>query len=133
MNYTLSNPQANIGETLDINASWTTTIAGEQVAVEIFIPSTLKFLQTISPLIKGDQGGFAEQNASPFTTSDYHCQPSHRETKFDRLFLYYDTLPATTCDISIPALKAYKGTPVIQPMRVYEMYKGKVNGRKVVR
>lgn len=120
MAYSLSNAVAKLGETIDLNASWTTTIPGEQVAVEIFIPSTVKFLKTI------------DLTSTPFTVSDYNCQPSHRETKFDRLFLYYENLPAVTCDITIPALKAYNGIPVIQPMRVYEMYRGKVNGRKVI-
>ena len=48
MNYSISNPLATIGEVIDMNASWTTTKAGEQVAVELFIPSTLKLLDSIS-------------------------------------------------------------------------------------
>jgi uncharacterized protein YfaS (alpha-2-macroglobulin family) len=123
MNYSVSDPKAAIGDTVDISASWTTTLPGEQVAVEIFIPSTLKFLSTVNT---------QSESVVPFTISDYNCQPSHRETKFDRLFLYYDSLQAITCDISIQALKAYTGTPIIQPMRVYEMYRGKVNGRKII-
>lgn len=48
MNYSISNPLATIGEIVDINASRSTTQAGEQVAVELFIPSTLKLLDSIS-------------------------------------------------------------------------------------
>lgn len=124
MEYNISNISGAIGDLVDINTSRTTTIPGQQVAVEIFIPSTLKFLSTIQTQ--------DTDTAFPFTISDFNCQPSHREIKFDRLFLYYEQLEAITCDVSIQALKAYNGTPVIQPMRVYEMYRGKINGRKVL-
>jgi hypothetical protein len=46
--------------------------------------------------------------------------------------LYYDVLDAGVCDITISALKAYSGTTTIMPMRVWEMYKGMINGRKVI-
>ncbi len=93
------------------------------MAVELFVPSDYKLLNVISS---------KQSQQVPFTTSDPHCTPTHRETRFDRLFLYYDILEAGVCDITIPALKAYNGTTTIMPMRVREMYKGKVNGRKVI-
>lgn len=133
MNYTISKPDAAIGELVDVNASRTTSVPGEQVAVEIFIPSTLKFLDTISNKNTPINNGFGFQPQLPFTVSDYHCMPSHWETRFDRLFLYYDNLTASTCDITTQALRAYNGTTTIMPMRIYEMYKWKINGRKVIR
>jgi hypothetical protein len=36
------------------------------------------------------------------------------------------------CDISIDLLKAYDGTTTVMPMRVQEMYRGDINGRKVI-
>jgi len=90
----------------------------------MFVPSDYKLLATISQ--KDDASYF------PFDVSDSHCLPTHRETRFDRLFLYYDTLLPGVCDITISALKAYSGSTTIMPMRVHEMYKGLINGRKVV-
>ena len=136
MDYNISNLKAKIGDLVDINASRTTTVPGEQVAVEIFIPSTYKLLETIvSKNNQNDQDNEYPNdgnNQLPFTVSDSECQPSHRETRFDRLFLYYENLPAITCDISTQALKAYDGTGTIMPMRIYEMYKWTINGRKVI-
>ena len=104
--------------------------------MEIFIPSTYKLLETIvSKNNQNDQDNEYPNdgnNQLPFTVSDSECQPSHRETRFDRLFLYYENLPAITCDISTQALKAYDGTGTIMPMRIYEMYKWTINGRKVI-
>jgi len=59
----------------------------------------------------------------PFVVSDPGCYPDHWEVRFDRLFLYYENLPALTCDISIQALQSYSGNAITMPMRIYEMYK----------
>lgn len=113
-------------------ASFVTDIAGEQVAVELFIPSDYKLIDVISSKKAQIEVGNRPINQYPFTTSDHHCTPTHWETRFDRLFLYYDVLVPGVCDITIPALKAYEGSTVIMPMRVWEMYRGKLNGRKVI-
>ncbi len=125
MQRSISNPKAAIGEKVSIVWSFTTDLAWEQVAVDMFVPSDYKLLATISQ--KDDASYF------PFDVSDSHCLPTHRETRFDRLFLYYDTLLPGVCDITISALKAYSGSTTIMPMRVHEMYKGLINGRKVVK
>lgn len=124
MQRSISHPKAAIGDKVNIIWSFTTDLAWEQVAVDMFVPSDYKLLATISQ--KDDASYF------PFDVSDPHCLPTHRETRFDRLFLYYDVLEPWVCDITIPALKAYSGTTTIMPMRVHEMYKWLVNGRKVV-
>lgn len=132
MQWSISDPKASIGEAVDIFWSFSAALAGEQVAVELFVPSDYKLLDVISSKNKtNDSNGYAPVSL-PFTVSDQSCIPSHRETRFDRLFLYYDNLPVTTCDISISALKAYSGSTTVMPFRVYEMYRGKVNGRKVI-
>lgn len=115
--------------------SFSTDIAGEQVAVELFVPSDYKLLDVISsnqPVPPMDPYGYGMIQQYPFDVSDPHCLPRHWETRFDRLFLYYDVLEPGTCDITIPALKAYNGSTTIMPMRVWEMYRGKINGRKVI-
>lgn len=48
MNWSVSDPDATIGATVDIVGSFSTDLAGEQVAVELFIPSTHKLLEVIS-------------------------------------------------------------------------------------
>ena len=134
MMWSISDPTANIGAKVDIVGSFSTDLAWEQVAVELFIPSNYKLLEVISskmPVWTPDAYGYTPVQ-TPFTVSDRHCQPTHRETRFDRLFLYYDTLQPGVCDITIPALKAYSGTTTLMPMRVWEMYKGLINGRKVI-
>lgn len=122
MEWSVSDPKATVGETVDIVGSFTTDLAGEQVAVELFVPSDYKLLDVISSKMPDDEYDYGN-SALPFTVSHRHCEPSHRETRFDRLFLYYDILEAGVCDITIPALKAYNGTTTIMPMRVREMYR----------
>lgn len=136
MNWSISDPTAKVGQTVDIVGSFATDVAGEQVAVELFVPSDYKLLEVISSKMTSAVSdpymyGYTPEE-TPFAVSDPHCQPTHREARFDRLFLYYDILEPGVCDISIPALKAYSGTTTIMPMRVREMYRGMVNGRKVI-
>lgn len=122
-----------IGETKNVAASFTTTIPGEQVAVEIFVPAVTKILEAITAKNDDQQdpyGWYAP--AFPFDISDSHCMPTHWESRFDRLFLYYDRLEPGSCDFSFPVLQAYSGTTTTMPFRIYEMYKGKLNGRKVI-
>jgi hypothetical protein len=48
MNWSISDPTAKIGAKVDIVGSFSTDLAGEQVAVELFIPSNYKLLEVIS-------------------------------------------------------------------------------------
>lgn len=101
--------------------------------MEIFVPAQTKMLEAITA--KGTQeqdpyGWYAPQ--MPFNVSDSHCIPTHWESRFDRLFLYYERLEPGSCDISFSVLQAYSGATTIMPFRIYEMYKGKLNGRKVI-
>lgn len=131
MNYSIENPQAPIGGVTNLIGSWTNTIAGEQVAVSIYLPATYKLVDTIASMNTTDTNE-RWYTQLPFDMSDYNCMPDHWEVKFDRLFLYYDNLAPTSCDISIPMIKAYNGTATVMPMSIQEMYRGKVNGRKVI-
>jgi uncharacterized protein YfaS (alpha-2-macroglobulin family) len=132
MNYSIANPNAKIGEVTTMIWSWTTTLAGEQVAVSIYLPATFKLVDTIASMNQTTTTNPRNISVLPFDMSDGNCRPTHWETKYDRLFLYYDTLPPTTCDVSIPVIKAYNGSTTIMPMSVTEMYRWKVNGRKVI-
>ena len=124
MERSLSDLQAPIGSTVDLLGSFTTTVVGDQVAVEFFVPADYKLLEVISQRTASvSERGYRSPPPVPFTMSDPACQPTHRETRFDRLFLYYETLQPITCDIAIPVLKAYNGSTTVMPMRVYEMYK----------
>lgn len=133
MERSISDPSAKIGQQVDIVGSFSTDLAGEQVAVDMFVPSDYKLLEVISSKMpeQNSPDGYAPVSL-PFILSDPHCFPTHRETRFDRLFLYYDKLEPGTCDITISAVKAYSWTTTVMPMRVAEMYKGLVNGRKVI-
>gem|GEM_PF-3061897 len=132
MHRSISDPTAKVGSKVDIVGSFATDLAGEQVAVELFVPSDYKLLEVISSKMPAKNEYGYTSSPTPFVVSDRHCQPTHRETRFDRLFLYYENLQAGVCDITIPALKAYSGTTTVMPMRVWEMYKGLINGRKVI-
>ena len=48
MNWSISDPTAKVGQTVDIVGSFATDVAGEQVAVELFVPSDYKLLEVIS-------------------------------------------------------------------------------------
>ncbi len=110
MVWSLSNPDATPGEQVTLYSSFSTDLAGEQVAVEIFLPSTYKLLETITTKNKETPHEYGDRQPTPlpFTLSDEHCRPTHYEVRFDRLFLYYETLEPGTCDISIPAIRAYR-------------------------
>lgn len=121
----ISDLWAPIGTAVTIWWSFTTDLAGEDVAVDLFVPADYKLLDVISAK-DGTQN-------YPFTVSDRHCYPNHWETRFDRLFLFYDNLPAGTCDITVEALKAYEWNTTVMPFRIWEMYRWSVNGRKIVK
>ncbi len=139
MKYTIVNSTAKIGDTTDLVASFTTDLAGEKIGINIYIPATFKLVDTIQAQGRSSifgqsrweyDYGFGTQ--LPFKLSDYGCTPNHWEINYDKLFLYYDSLPPITCDVSIPLLKAYNGNTTIMPMSVSEIYKWTVNGRKVI-
>lgn len=124
MDRTLSDYEAKIGSEVTLIWSFVTDVSWEQVVVDLFVPADYKLLSVVSS---------RDNNQTyPFEVSDRHCYPDHWETRFDRLMLYYDTLEAWVCDISIDLLKAYDGTTTVMPMRVQEMYRGDINGRKVI-
>jgi hypothetical protein len=132
MERSISDPAAAIGASVEIVGSFSTDLAGQQVAVEMFVPSDYKLLEVISTRNTTQLEESFVPDPLPFTVSDPHCLPTHREARFDRLFLYYEVLQPWVCDITISALKAYNGTTTIMPMRVWEMYRGLINGRKVI-
>lgn len=122
-----------IGSIKDVSASFTTTLPGEQVAVEIFVPAQNKMLEAIEAKNSQETDPYGWNAPElPFIVSDSHCMPTHRESRFDRLFLYYERLEPGSCDISFSVLQAYSGETTTMPFRIYEMYKGKINGRKVI-
>jgi len=123
MSWSTSNPSASVGEKITIVGSFETTTVWEDVAVELFVPSEMKLLDVISSF---------EENETPFIVSDRHCRPTHRESQFDRLFLFYDVLSSGVCDITTTAIKAYDWETTVMPMRVWEMYRGAVNWRHVI-
>lgn len=136
MKYSIAKPDSEVWESTEMLASFSTDLAGEQVGVNIYLPATFKILDnttTKNSTIFGESMRMPYfWPTMPFQVSDHACIPNHWETRFDRLFLYYNTLPPITCDISIALLKAYNGTTTIMPMTVSELYKGAVNGRKVI-
>ncbi len=95
----------------------------EQLAVEMYLPATHRFVATTS-------ADFIAGGSIPFEVEgSYACQPNHFEVRYDRLFLYYDTMPAwTRCGISIQAIKSLTGKAGVMPTRVYEMYRARVFG-----
>jgi uncharacterized protein YfaS (alpha-2-macroglobulin family) len=121
MNYSLAEPVQNVWEITSLLWTFTTTTAWEQVVVSMYLPATHVFIDTL-----------VATNAIPFEVSDERCIPNHRETRFDKVLFYYDRLPPISCSISIEILKAYQWSTTIMPMTVAELYRGKVNGRKVI-
>ena len=110
----------NIWQT--INAKWQFKVAqpARDVAVEFYIPSTIKFLDLIS-----------QKSYQPFEMQWWRwCQPDHYEVRFDRLFLYYRLLsPDVSCEVSIPWLVAYTWSAISVPSRIRQMYDDNVYAR----
>jgi len=86
-------------------------------AIELYIPATYKLWDVIN----------AKQTSSydvPFTVEGSRwCRPDHYEVRFDRLFLYYNTLESNqSCRITIPILRAYHGESIMVPAKLWQMY-----------
>lgn len=105
------------GQMTDAIAQFKITQPAPHTAIELYIPASYKLWDVIN----------AKQTNSydlPFVVDGwYSCRPDHYEVRFDRLFLYYNTLEANqSCRITIPILKAYSGDVVIMPSKFYQMY-----------
>jgi len=99
---------------------WTfkTLIEAHQLAVEFYIPSTYKFLATVSK----------REDNLPFEIR-WNCRRhlKHYEVRFDRLFLYFDRLNKwDICSVKIKTIKAFNWKANLMPVHIWEMYKTKV-------
>jgi len=112
----------------------------DKLAVEFYIPSNYKFLKTIGKQsytrwdkpfeLYGRKYEYSWQ-----TRYDWECRwkLTHYEVRFDRLFLYFNELPAnTSCTVQIKTIKAFEWKTSIMPVHIFEMYKTNVWGRKVI-
>ncbi len=106
-----------VGQTINAVAQFKITQPAPHTVVELYVPATLK----LSDIVNKKES--SSRNA-PFTVEwNYNCQPSHYEVRFDRLFLYYDTLEANqSCRITIPAIVAYSGSTVSMSSKIWQMY-----------
>lgn len=98
-----------------------------QLAVEYFIPSSIKLLYSINSKnkVNNNQNEYYYYGEDlPFGFgNNWNCRPDHWEVRFDRLFLYYNHLTAgTSCQFDIAGIKAFDGTSNLQPSRIWEMY-----------
>lgn len=134
----LPDESVKISDTVVLTWAFSVEEDAEQVAVEFFIPSTIKLLETIRSKNVSDEEndwyGYRNRDL-PFHVAggNRYCYPSHREVRFDRLFLYYEKLPAgISCELSFKWLKAYEGTAQVMPTRLREMYSTDVRGRTII-
>lgn len=110
-------PKLDVGQMSSAIAQFKITQPAPHVAIELYVPSTYK----LSDIINAKQTDTYEL---PFTVEGGRwCRPDHYEVRFDRLFLYYSTLEANqSCRITIPILKAYSGSTITVPSKLYQMY-----------
>jgi hypothetical protein len=67
------------------------------------------------------------------TQERYSCQPDHYEIRYDRLFLYYDDLPAGAgCEVDFSLIKTHNGVADVLSQELFEMYSPEVWGRNYV-
>lgn len=106
-----------IGQISNAIAQFKITQSAPHVAIELYVPSTYK----LSDIINAKNSNSYDL---PFTVDGwYSCKPDHYEVRFDRLFLYYNNLEANqSCRITIPILKAYSGSTITVPSKLYQMY-----------
>jgi hypothetical protein len=68
------------------------------------------------------------------SSSWYNCYPSHYEVRFDKLFLYYDSLSAGAgCRISFDTIKTHYGKVNVLPTQAFQMYGAEVRGRAMIK
>ncbi len=131
----------NIGDTVNWYWAFTTLKKADKLAVEFYIPSNYKFLSSIGKQNKTEENRpfklyWKKYEYSGHTRYEWECQwrLSHYEVRFDRLFLYFDRLPAnTSCNVDIKTIKAFEWKTNIMPVHIFEMYKTNVWGRKIIK
>ena len=135
----------NIWDTVTWNWTFKTLKKADKLAVEFYIPSNYKFLTTISKQNNDRYNRPFEIHSWEYRYSgetnndeedEWECgwDLSHYEVRFDRLFLYFNELPANTnCKIRIKTIKAFNWKTNIMPVHIFEMYKTNVWWRKVVK
>lgn len=127
-----------------IQAEWKFKITKDasQFAVSYNIPSTYYIINpNIARSSVDNSYGWYDYtnqllNFENLTTSSnwYSCWPTYYEVKYDRLFLYYDKLPAwAACKINFNIMKTHNWEINISPINLFEMYKTSVWWNKVVK
>lgn len=130
--WTITKHKANFGVTKQAN----------QFAVSYYIPANSYILNTI----KNNSDSYCEYdcyndyantmfddpNAITFTSTSntserYSCQPTHFEVRYDRLFLYYDYLPANAgCEINFSTMNTHNASIQSISATAFEMYRTNV-------
>ena len=111
---------------------WTfkTLTEANQLAVEFYIPSTYKFLNTISKKKNNWCDGRWCRDLPIEINWSCRRHLKHYEIRFDRLFLYFDRLNIWegNCIVKIKTIKAFNWKANLMPVHIWEMYKTKVWG-----
>lgn len=115
-----------VGETDQAVGSFITTKDVSELNLELFIPSTHRFLG-----VTDNYSGYA---ASPFGSNSWQaCRPSSIITRYDRLHVIYSEIEAgTRCDLAMPVIQQFEGESTPSPMRVWDEVFGRVRGTTVV-
>ena len=128
--------KARVGDKVTLESHFVLEKDASQLALELYIPASYKFLETISkkPIPSAQENSYYQlYRQEPFSVrGSPACRPDYWEVRFDRLFLYYHQLAsASDCMVSIETLKAYQGQAQTMPARLREMYNTQVWARQV--
>lgn len=137
---------AHIGDIIPMTARFSVEEQATELAVIYNIPSNTYIINNI-----GEQGsrydcwdcyrGYYDKNDNnskneiSFVSTQssqewYSCVPDHYEIRYDRLFLYYDELPAdASCNIEFSLAKTHDGVSEMISQEIFEMYSPEVRGR----
>jgi len=122
----------NIWEIIQLTGHFEITEVANQLAVVYNIPAFTYIVNKISEDRGYDYWYYydeeKETNALNFSTTQrtknrYSCRPDHYEIRYDRLFLYYDDLPAGAgCEVTFSLMKTHDGAINLLYHNLFEMY-----------
>lgn len=124
------------------------TKSANQLAVVYYIPSNIVLMNVIGKnnaindecypwewCDYDDRGSvISYENIWNLWPTWYSCMPDNYEIRFDRLFLYYNSLPKWAhCRVSFLWYKTHNWDTQIMPSKLFEMYKTDVWAQKIAK
>lgn len=133
-NFSLTNPNSkgiNVGETTTLEGKFTLTQDAKHLAIDYQIPANYSIINTDFEKTISTQ---TENSSNGYGYVWDNCTPKHFEVRYDKLFLYYESLNAgASCTITFNVVKTHEGKTRMPFIRLFEMYDAVVYSSKILK